>query len=211
MKTWFAVLLALALLLLPRASFAWVGDPDWEKIQEDASRIHRQAVTLENEAFQMRLMAQQARDMETDPDVIRDLDGIIAAAMDIEQDAASIAVTADDINYRIDHSEATTLSLADDIGEMADRIGEMADRILWTEGQIGIMSDRIVVSEFLVSDNTLALVGSIQEINDSMTVNTQAIQWYDRDIQQQLAFSRHPAGGFWCRTGSRPMLQRGRP
>ena len=188
MKTWLTVLLALILLLLPRASFAWGGGPDWQQIQTDANRIHEQAVTLEDEAFQMRLMAQQARDTETNPDVIRDLDGIIAAARDIEQDAAAIAVTADDINYRIDHSEVTTLSLAEDIGEMANRIGEMANRILWTEGQIGIMSDRIVVSEFLISESALTLVRSIQETKDAMTVNTQTIQWYNRDIQQQLVF-----------------------
>ncbi len=188
MKTWLAVLLALTLLLLPRASFAWGGGPDWQQIQEDANRIHDQAVTLEDEALQMRLMAQQARDVETDPDVLRNLDDIIAAAMDIEQDAASIAVTADDINNRIDHSEATTLFLADDIGVMANRIGEMANRILWTEGQIGVMADRIVVSEFLISDSTLTLVRSIQETKDAMMLNTQAIQLYDRDIQQQFVF-----------------------
>ena len=181
MKTWLTVLLALILLLLPRASFAWGGGPDWQQIQTDANRIHEQAITLEDEAFQMRLMAQQARDMETNPDIIRDLDGIIAAARDIEQDAAAIAVAAGDINYRIDHSEITTLSLAEDIGKMANRI-------LWTEGQIGIMSDRIVVSEFLISESVLTLVRSIQETKDAMTVHTQTIQWYNRDIQQQLVF-----------------------
>ena len=87
---------------------------------------------------------------------------MVALAAQTEEDAAQ-AVTTDDINQRIDNSEATTLRLSDDIGVMADRIGEMADRILWTEGQIGVMADRIVTSEELIADSALTLADDIQQ------------------------------------------------
>ncbi len=83
-------------------------------------------------------------------------ESVIQLASQTESDAAQ-AVTADDLNQRVDASEATTLRLSDDIGVMADRIGEMADRILWTEGQIGVMADRIVESEYLIADSALAV------------------------------------------------------
>ncbi len=82
-------------------------------------------------------------------------DAVIALASQTEQDAAQ-AVTADDINQRIDQSEATTLRLSDDIGEMADRI-------LWTEEQIGIMADRIVESEYLINDGAQQSADQVQE------------------------------------------------
>ena len=84
--------------------------------------------------------------------------------------AIQAPATADDANDRIDHSEGTTLALSDDIGEMADRIGDMSDRILWTEGQIGVMADRIVESEHLISDSSLGLAGMTQD----STNNTQS-------------------------------------
>ena len=77
--------------------------------------------------------------------------------------AIQAPATADNANDRIDHSEDTTLALSDDIGDMADRIGDMSDRILWTEGQIGIMADRIVESENLISDSSLGLATMTQE------------------------------------------------
>ena len=77
--------------------------------------------------------------------------------------AIQAPATADDANDRIDHSEGTTLALSDDIGEMADRIGDMSDRILWTEGQIGVMADRIVESEHLISNSSLGLTGMTQD------------------------------------------------
>jgi len=91
-----------------------------------------------------------------------------ALAGQSEQDAANLAVTADDINTRIDNSEATTLRLSDDIGVMADRIGEMADRILWTELQIGVMADRIVESEYLINAGAQQSADQIQESQGMM-------------------------------------------
>ncbi len=87
---------------------------------------------------------------------------VIDLAAQTEHDAAQ-AVTTDDINQRIDNSEATTLRLSDDIGVMADRIGEMADRILWTEGQIGVMADRIVESEYLINTGAQQSADQVQE------------------------------------------------
>ncbi len=89
--------------------------------------------------------------------------GTTDLAQQSEADAAALAVTADDINTRIDNSEATTLRLSDDIGVMADRIGEMADRILWTELQIGVMADRIVESEYLINDGAQQSADQVQE------------------------------------------------
>ncbi len=82
-------------------------------------------------------------------------DAVVDLAAQTEQDAAQ-AVTADDINQRIDNSEATTLRLSDDIGVMADRI-------LWTEGQIGVMADRIVESEYLINDGAQQSADQVQE------------------------------------------------
>ncbi len=65
------------------------------------------------------------------------------------QDGGWNAPSPDDANTRIDNSEATTLALSDDIGEMADRIGEMADRIVVTE-------ELIVETEYLLSDTAQA-------------------------------------------------------
>ena len=101
-----------------------------------------------------------AADVPTD--TVLPTQDIVALAAQTEEDAAQ-AVTTDDINQRIDNSEATTLRLSDDIGVMADRIGEMADRILWTEGQIGVMADRIVTSEELIADSALTLADDIQQ------------------------------------------------
>ncbi len=88
-------------------------------------------------------------------DTVLPTQDIVALAAQTEEDAAQ-AVTADDINQRIDNSEATTLRLSDDIGVMADRI-------LWTEGQIGVMADRIVTSEELIADSALTLADDIQQ------------------------------------------------
>ena len=101
-----------------------------------------------------------AADVPTD--TVLPTQDMVALAAQTEEDAAQ-AVTTDDINQRIDNSEATTLRLSDDIGVMADRIGEMADRILWTEGQIGVMADRIVTSEELIADSALTLADDIQQ------------------------------------------------
>ncbi len=182
--------MVLSMVLLPVAmpTYAFGGTTNWNEIQADATLIHQQALTLEQEAFQMRQRALTIQQTETDPEVIALAGSIVELAAQVERDAAAIAVTADDINQRIDNSEVTTLALSSDIGEMADRIGEMADRILWTELQIGIMSDRIVVSEYLISDSTLALVADIQQLNHSMTSLSDSIKTENADIQRQLAF-----------------------
>ncbi|MCA9934610.1 MAG: hypothetical protein KC415_11835, partial [Anaerolineales bacterium] len=98
---------------------------------------------------------------ETDPDVLNSADQMMALAVQMEADANAIAVTANDINTRIDSSEDTTLALSADILSMAGEIGIMADRILITEGEIGIMADRIVESEYLISDSSLALADNV--------------------------------------------------
>jgi TolA-binding protein len=183
------IVLSLAILPFAAPTHAFGGfATDWDTIQSDATIIHDQALTLEQEAFQMTQMAQTIQLTETDPEIVALAGDIIDMAGQIEQDAAAIAVTADDINVRINNSEGTTLALSDDIGEMANRIGEMADRILWTELQIGVMSDRIVESEYLISDSTLSLVNEMQETNSTMTSQTKILQAADQDILQELAF-----------------------
>ncbi len=182
--------LALAFAVLPLAAPTYAFGPttNWEQVQNDATMIHDQAVLLEQEAFQIRQNALAIQATETDPEVVALAGQIVELAAQTEQDAAAIAATADDINYRIDHSEATTLRLSDDIGVMADRIGVMADRILWTELQIGVMADRIVVSENLISDSTLALVQDIQETNQAMSAQTNLLRTADADIQREVAY-----------------------
>ena len=155
-----------AFMLVPvQTASAAFFSPDWDTIQADATQIGLDAQTLQTQAARMRQEAEAIQAVETDPAVLAATTQIIDLASQIEADAAAIAVTADDINTRIDNSEGTTLELAADIGEMADRIGEMADRILWTEGQIGIMADRIVTSEHLISDSSLTLAQDIQQIS----------------------------------------------
>jgi len=136
-----------------------------QTVQNDAAQIHSESgddESLQNLLNQMLQMAAQA-----------------------EQDAVQLCLTADEINYRIDNSEETTLALADDIGEMADRIGEMADRILWTELQIGEMADRIVESEYLISESSLELVNEIQETLDSASETATHIADTAAEIAQQ--------------------------
>ncbi len=166
------ILLTLTLILTLTAAFvapvqqahaATPGDgTDWAAIQQQATFIAQQAQAIATAAANIQTYAAQIQAQESDPTVVNLAAEIVALAGQTEQDAAAIAVTAEDINTRIDNSEGTTLRLSDDIGKMADRIGEMADRILWTELQIGIMADRIVESEYLISDSSLALARMIQ-------------------------------------------------
>ena len=144
---------------------------DWTAIQEQATFIAQQAQEIATAAANIQAYAAQIQD----PAVVSLASEIISLASQTEQDAAAIAVTAEDINTRIDNSEATTLRLSDDIGTMADRIGEMADRILWTELQIGVMADRIVESEYLISDSSLALAQMIQSETTLIASNGAAI------------------------------------
>ncbi len=162
------IALAFGAILTPNvtAKAAFFG-PDWDAVQAAATQIGLDAQTLSEQAAQMKANAQAIQAVENDPEVLDAAAQIITLATQIETDAANIAVTADDINRRIDHSEGTTLQLAADIGLMADRIGEMADRILWTELQIGVMADRIVTSEYLISDSSLTLAEGISNLSQS--------------------------------------------
>lgn len=162
------IALAFSALLAPNvtAKAAFFG-PDWDVVQAAATQIGLDAQTLSAQAAQMKANAQVIQAVENDPAVLDAAGQIITLATQIENDAADIAVTADDINQRIDNSEGTTLQLAADIGVMADRIGEMADRILWTESQIGVMADRIVTSENLISDSSLTLAADIFNLSQS--------------------------------------------
>ena len=143
--------------------------PDWQTVKSQSNQIQHQAQQVQPAFQQIADDAAQIKQNETDPDVVSLASQIADLAAQAEQDAAQIAVTANDINYRIDHSEATTLRLSDDIGKMADRIGEMADRILWTEGQIGVMADRIVHSEHLINNGTQQTIDQIQETLKQIT------------------------------------------
>ena len=159
---------------------------DWGAIQAQATAIAQQAQSIVTASQNIQAYAAQMQNAETDPQVLSLAAEIIALAGQTEQDAAAIMVTAQDINTRIDNSEGTTLTLADDIGIMADRIGVMADRILWTELQIGVMADRIVESEYLISDSSLALARMIQTSNDGITGDANGIATHVATIHSLL-------------------------
>ncbi len=163
-----------AVTVAPVAAYADTGT-DWQAVQNDAYTIRAQAQAIQQWAQSVKAMATMIQNSETDPEVVSLASQIVALAAQTEADAAAIMVTADDINYRIDHSEATTLRLSDDIGVMADRIGVMADRILWTELQIGVMADRIVESEYLISYSSLMLSAQIKDTVDTMVNQTYAL------------------------------------
>ncbi len=148
---------------------------DWNAVQADAHNIYVQAQAIHAWTQDVGVTAQQLKALSTGPEMAALAEEIIQLAAQTEHDAVAIMVTAQDINERIDHSEATTLRLSDDIGVMADRIGEMADRILWTELQIGVMADRIVESEHLISDSALTLSAQIKDSADSMVATTYAL------------------------------------
>ncbi len=158
--------------------------PDWQSVKSQASAIQQKATEVQPAFQKIADAAAQIKQNETDPNVRSLASQIADLAAQAEQDAAQIAVTASDINYRIDHSEATTLRLSDDIGKMADRIGEMADRILWTEGQIGVMADRIVHSEHLINDGTQQTIDQIQETLKQIT------DWTNEMAAQAAAIKR---------------------
>ncbi len=153
---------------------------DWSSVEAQAEAIQRRAQQMQPALAQVAEAAKQIRQNETDPDVTALASQIADLAAQAQQEASQLAITANDINYRIDHSEATTLRLSDDIGKMADRIGKMADRILWTEGQIGVMADRIVHSEHLINDGTQQTIDQIQE-------TIKQIDAWTRDIAAQAA------------------------
>ena len=152
----------------------------WQAVGAQATQIQQQGQQLQSLYQQIDDAAAWVQQHETDPDVLALASQMAELAAQAEQDAAQLAVTAGDINYRIDHSEGTTLRLSDDIGKMADRIGEMADRILWTELQIGVMADRIVHSEHLINDGTQQTIDQIQE-------TLQQIGDLTRDVMGQVA------------------------
>ncbi len=183
MNFWKKAMLTLAVVMLgfaavlgvPTVARADTGT-DWSAVQNDANQIYWQAQAIQTWAGVVRSKAMAIAGTETDPEVVNAATQIVALAAQVERDAADIMVTAEDINYRIDHSEATTLRLSDDIGVMADRIGIMADRILWTELQIGVMADRIVESEYLISYSSLTLASQIKDTTDLMINRTYDMQ-----------------------------------
>lgn len=190
-KVFVLSLLAIALILgavaQPVAAAGFTPNTgSWEEIQAQANAISQQAAAIMNEAQAVQNYAEQIKSNESNPAVNEWASEIIALASQTEQDAANIMATAHDINTRIDNSEGTTLTLADDIGIMADRIGEMANRILWTELQIGVMADRIVESEYLISNSSLSLAQMIQNSNSSIATNANAIQAEANTIKNLL-------------------------
>ena len=193
MNLWKKAILTLAVVMLgfaavlgvPTVARADTGT-DWTAVQNDANQIYWQAQSLQTWAAQVQAQATRIMNTETNPEVVGLASQIVALAAQVERDAADIMVTAQDINYRIDHSEATTLRLSDDIGVMADRIGIMADRILWTELQIGVMADRIVESEYLISASSLALARDIKSTTDLMINQTYAMQNTVAHMQSEL-------------------------
>ncbi len=193
MSFWKQAILTLAVVLLgftavlgvPTVARADTGT-DWSVVQNDANQIYWQAQSIQTWAGVVRSKAMAIASTETDPEVVNAATQIVALAAQVERDAADIMVTAQDINYRIDHSEATTLRLSDDIGAMADRIGVMADRILWTELQIGVMADRIVESEYLISYSSLSLASQIKSTTDLMINKTYEMQGTVAHMQSTL-------------------------
>jgi len=174
-----------ALLGMPTIARADTGT-DWLAVKNDANQIYGQAQAIQMWANTVQSQATTLSMMTTDPDVIAFASQIVTLAAQTEQDAAAVMVTAQDINDRIDHSEATTLRLSDDIGVMADRIGIMADRILWTELQIGVMADRIVESEYLISGSALTLSAQIKDTTDQMVGSTYSMQNTTAHMQDLL-------------------------
>ena len=144
--------------------------PDWQTVKSQSDQIQRQAQQVQPAFQRIADAAAQIKQNETDPDVVSLASQIADLAAQAEQDAAQIAVTANDINYRIDHSEATTLRLSDDIGKMADRIGEMADRI--------------VHSEHLINNGTQQTIDQIQETLKQIT------DWTNDMASQAAAIKR---------------------
>ena len=187
------VVMALGMAFAPtvKAQAAWWDEPDWPEVQEKAQQIAAQARALQAQAQTIQEAANTLAGLN--PEWSDTASQIIALAAQVEQDAAAIAVTAEDINQRIDNSEATTLRLSDDIGRMADRIGEMADRILWTELQIGVMADRIVESEYLINTGAQQSADQVQEtlallmngLQQSQTL-TQTIAALNAEILNQV-------------------------
>ncbi len=178
---------ASAMPAAPTMPAGMTAPQNWQAVALQAAQIQQQGQQLQSLYQQIDDATAWVQQHETDPDVLALASQIAELAAQAEQDAAQLAVTAGDINYRIDHSEGTTLRLSDDIGKMADRIGEMADRILWTELQIGVMADRIVHSEHLINDGTQQTIDQIQE-------SLQQIGDLTRDVMGQVAAIQQAAG-----------------
>ncbi|GEM_PF-1958208 len=160
---------------------------DWERVQMDATMIGEQAAMVQSQAVQLQNWAAMIQSQESDPSLLTQAGQVMALATQMEADASAMIVTANDINTRIDNSEGTTLALSDDIGEMADRIGEMADRILWTELQIGVMADRIVVSEGMISSSSLTLAQMMQRSTTTQQSTLQSISFLNGDMLMALS------------------------
>lgn len=86
-------------------------------------------------------------------------------------------------NQRIDNSEATTLRLSDDIGQMAEHIGEMADRIGQMADRIGVMADRILATQRIQSENMEA---SQESIRDTLRLMAEIVESNQQTMQLVL-------------------------
>ncbi len=160
---------------------------DWSRVQNDATMIAQQGAMVQMQAQQIQSWAAMLQSQESDPALLEQIGQVMILATQMEADAATMIVTANDINTRIDNSEDTMLALSDDIGEMADRIGEMADRILWTELQIGVMADRIVVSENLISSSSLTLAQMMQQSTETQQGTLTTLSFLNGDILMALS------------------------
>ena len=168
--------------------------PQWQEVKAQATVIQQEAQEMGRRWEQIAAAVQWVQAHETDEEVAVLVAQMADLVSQAQQDAAQLAVTAGDINYRIDHSEATTLRLSDDIGKMADRIGEMADRILWTELQIGVMADRIVHSEHLINDGTQQTIDQMQESLDQVSDLVRDIMAQSAAIRQVASSPKADAG-----------------
>ena len=63
----------------------------------------------------------------------------------------------------------------------------MADRILWTELQIGVMADRIVVSEGMISSSSLTLAQMMQQSTTTQQSTLQSISFLNGDMLMALS------------------------
>ncbi len=159
-----AILFILALVFMSGQTknvAAW-GFPstDWTAVQSEVNNIETGSLLNATRADQIQANMAILQANETNPDVLRWAEQITVLAAHMGADSNATAVTANDMNARIDGSEGTTLGLSDDILSMAGEIGVMANRILLTEAQIGIMADRIVDSEQLINAGSLDLLGN---------------------------------------------------
>ncbi len=170
------LLLAGTLMALAGPTHATFAAEDQATVRAQAVEIAQDAQTLQQQAQQIEEWGLQIQAQESDQRVLDDAKQMVELARQVEQDSGSVGEMADEINYRIDHSEGTTLQLSQDIGTMADRI-------LWTEGQIGVMANRIVDSEHLITETSRAMAQDTLALSGQMQATTNHIA----DLADQMS------------------------